>query len=159
MIEAFDVLPVPPSVELTVTLLFFMPVVVPCTLTDTVQPALPANVPPERLTEPEPETAVTVPPQLLVRLAGLATTRPAGRVSANAIPVAELPFGLLMLKLKVVVPFSGMVVAPNDLVMETGLATVKLADAVFPVPPLVEVTLPEVLVYWPDAAPVTVTLN
>lgn len=159
VIEAFDVLPVPPSVELTVTLLFLTPMLVPCTLTDTVQLALPPNVPPERLTEPEPETAVAVPPQVLVRLAGLATTRPAGRLSVNEIPVAELLFGLLMLKLKVVVPFNGMVAAPKLLVMETGLATVKLADAVFPVPPLVEVTAPVVFVYWPDAAPVTVTLN
>src|SRR5262249_48745087 len=38
-------------------------------------------------------------------------------------------------------------------------ATVKFAEAVLPVPPFVEVTLPVVLVYWPAAAPVTVTLN
>jgi len=37
--EAFDVLPVPPLVELTVTLLFFTPAVVPCTLIETVQDA------------------------------------------------------------------------------------------------------------------------
>ena len=43
--------------------------------------------------------------------------------------------------------------------MVGGVATVKLADAVLPVPPLVEVTLPVVLVYCPEAAPVTVTLN
>src|SRR5260370_45255 len=37
--------------------------------------------------------------------------------------------------------------------------TLGLAEAVLPVPPLVEVTLPLVLVYCPPAAPVTVTLN
>ena len=45
------------------------------------------------------------------------------------------------------------------MVMLGGLATVRLAVAVFPVPPLVELTAPVVFVYWPDAAPVTVTLN
>src|SRR6266853_736268 len=64
-----------------------------------------------------------------------------------------------MVKLSEVVPFSGMLAAPKAFVMVGGEATVRLADAVFPVPPFVEVTLPVVLVYWPDAAPVTVTLN
>src|SRR6266481_2829726 len=48
--------------------------------------------------------------------------------------------------------------APNVIVW-SALATDRLAVAVFPVPPLVEVTLPVVLVYWPEAAPVIVTLN
>ena len=64
-----------------------------------------------------------------------------------------------MVNVSEVVPFSGMLAAPNTLVMVGGVATVKLADAVLPVPPLVEVTLPVVLVYCPEAAPVTVTLN
>jgi len=37
--------------------------------------------------------------------------------------------------------------------------TLRFAEAILPVPPLVEVTLPLVLVYCPAAAPVTVTLN
>lgn len=68
-------------------------------------------------------------------------------------------FGLVIANVMLVVPFSGMVVAPNDFVMLGGVATVSPAVAVLPVPPLVEVTLPVVLVYEPDAAPVTVTLN
>ena len=52
-----------------------------------------------------------------------------------------------------------MLAAPNALVIDGGVATVKLAEAVLPVPPLVEVTFPVVLVYCPEAAPVTVTLN
>src|SRR5215471_11092104 len=76
VIDAFAVLPVPPSVEVTCTLLFFTPAVVPCTSTETVQEALAATVPPDRLTVPDPPTAVGVPPQVLVRLGVEATTRP-----------------------------------------------------------------------------------
>src|SRR6266481_9928985 len=157
---AFDVLPVPPSVEVTCTLLFFPPAVVPCTFTDTVQLAVAANVPPDRLTEPEPATAVAVPPQVLLRLLGVATTSPAGRMSVKAIPLsATVVFGLLMVKVSDVAPFSGIWAAPNALLMVGGLATVRLEVAVLPVPPLVELTLPVVLMYWPETAPVTATLN
>src|SRR6476659_10911904 len=64
-----------------------------------------------------------------------------------------------MVKVSDVVPFSGMLAAPKALVIDGGEATVRLAEAVLPVPPFVEVTLPVVLVYCPEAAPVTVTLN
>src|SRR5213080_783709 len=108
VIEALEVLPVPPSVEVTCTLLFFTPAVVPCTSTDTVQEALAARVPPDRLTEPEPPTAVAVPPQVLLRLGVDATTRPAGRLSVNAIPFrVTLVLGLLIVNVSEVVPFSG----------------------------------------------------
>src|SRR5213080_3018373 len=108
VIEAFDVLPVPPSVEVTCTLLFFTPAVVPCTSTETVQFALAASVPPLMLTEPEPPTAVAVPPQVLLRLGVDATTRPAGRLSVNAIPFrVTLVLGLLIVNVSEVVPFSG----------------------------------------------------
>src|SRR6478609_8080374 len=89
-----------------------------------------------------------------------ATTRPAGRLSVNAMPVSEVVvFGLEMLKVSDVVPFSGITAAPKALVMVGGVPTLKFADAVLPVPPFVEVTLPVVLVNWPAAAPVTVTEN
>jgi len=160
VIEAFDVLPVPDSVAVTVTELFLMPAVVPCTFTETVQDAVLASVPAERLTLPDPATAVAVPPQVLLRPLGVATTRPAGRLSVNATPVsARLVFGFVMLKVSEVVPFSGMLAAPKALVIEGGVATLRLAVAVLPVPPLVEVTLPVVFVNCPAAAPVTVTLN
>src|SRR5215471_2051742 len=123
--EAFDVFPVPPSVELTVTLLFLTPVVVPVTFTETAQEPLAAIVPAERLTLDDPAAAVAVPPHVLLRLGVAATTRPAGRLSVNATPVAGEAFGFEMAKLKVVVPFSGTVVAPKLLVIETGLATLK----------------------------------
>ena len=115
---------------------------------ESVQEALPASVAPERLTLPDPATAVAVPPQVLVSPLGVATTSPAGRVSVNATPVSEVEaFGLLMVKVSEVVPFSGIADAPNAFTMVGGVATLKLALAVLPVPPLVDVTLPVVLVY------------
>src|SRR5205814_10520694 len=64
---AFEVLPVPPSVEVTCTLLFFTPAVAPCTSTETVHEALAARVRADRLTVQDPPTAVAVPPQVLLR--------------------------------------------------------------------------------------------
>jgi len=90
----FDVLPVPPSVEVTVTLLFFTPAVIPVTLTDTVHDALAAKPPADRLADDDPATAVAVPPQVLLKLFGVAITRPAGSVSVKATPVsAKVVFG------------------------------------------------------------------
>jgi hypothetical protein len=86
VIEALEVFPVPPSVEVTWTLLFFAPAVVPWTFTDTVQLALAASVPPLRLTDPDPPTAVAVPPQVLLRFGVEAITNPAGKLSVKAIP-------------------------------------------------------------------------
>src|SRR5579863_8302218 len=105
-------------------------------LTETTQAALVARFPPARLTWPEPDTAVTGPAQELVRLLGVPTTTPAGRLSVNATPVSATPaFGFVMLNVSEVVPFSGMVATPNAFVIAGGLATVKLAVAVLPVPP------------------------
>src|SRR5581483_3792474 len=149
----------PPSVELTVTLLILSPAVVPCTFTDTAHEALEATVPPDRLTEPEPAVAVAVPPHVFVKPFGFATTRPAGRLSVNDNPVsATLVFGLVMLMVSDVVPFSGILVAPNTLVTVAGEATISVAVLlVAPVPPLVELTAPVVLVTVPDCVPVTFT--
>ena len=119
-----------------------------------MQEALAARVAPVRLTLPDPAMAVAVPPQVLLKAGVGATTRPAGRLSVNAMPVNEvLVFGLEMLKVSDVVPFSGITAAPKALVMVGGVPTLKFADAVLPVPPFVEVTFPVVLVYWPEAAP------
>jgi hypothetical protein len=152
--------PLPVSVELAVVELFFTPAVVPVTFSLTLQNALAAKLPPLRLKLPLPLVApVTVPPQLLLDPPA-ATVSPAGRLSVNETPVrARLVLLLVIVSDKLVVPLSGMVVAPKDLLTLGGVATVRFAEAVLPVPPLVEVTLPVVLVNWPDAAPVTVTLN
>jgi len=132
----------------------------PVTFKLMVHEAFAASVPPVRLIEPDPATAVAVPVQVVANPLGLATCSTAGSVSLNAMPVsARVVFGLLMLKVSEVLAFSRMLAAPKALVIVGGVPTVKLAVAVLPVPPLVEVTLPVVLVYWPAAAPVTVTLN
>src|SRR6266849_1444009 len=162
VIEALEVLPVPPSVDVTCTLLFFAPAAVPVTFTLKVHDALVAKVAPDRVTLPEPAVAVIVPPpQLPARPFGAATTRPAGSVSVNATPVRGMVLagGLAMVKLKLVEPFSGIVTAPNALTIVGGVATARFAVAVLPVPPLVELTLPVVLTKLPEAVPVTFTVT
>lgn len=146
---AVDVLPGPLSVAVTVTLLFLTPPVVAVTFTLKVQEAEAASVPPVRLTEDDPAVAVMVPaPQEPVRPFGVATTSPAGKLSVKATPVSELVvFGLVMVKLNEVVPPTAIVDAPKDLVMVGGVPTLRFAEAVLPVPPFVEVTLPVVFVY------------
>ncbi len=153
-------LPVPPSVEVTVTLLFLAPAVVPVTLSEIVQEAPAASVPPLNDTEPLPATAVVVPVQVPLTPFGVATTKPAGRLSVNATPLNATPeLGFVIVKLSDVVPFNGIVSAPNTLLILGGEATVRVAVAVLPVPPFVEVTAPVVLVNTPDVVPVMVTLN
>jgi hypothetical protein len=145
--DAFEVLPVPASVEVMVTELLWTPAVVPVTLTETTQVPLAGRVPAERLTAEAPAVAVTVPPQVFESDGVVATTNPAGKLSVNASPVsARLVFGLLMLNVSEVVPPVGTDAAPNALVMDGGVATVRFAVAVLPVPPLVDVIAPVVFV-------------
>lgn len=149
VIEAFEVLPVPAVVEVTATLLFFVPEVAPVTFTLKVHDELAASVAPERLTEDEPAVAVIVPPPHdPIRAFGVATSRPAGSESAKATPVSEmlLATGLVIEKLSDVVPFSGIVAAPNVFVIFGGEATARFAEAVLPAPPFVELTFPVTLV-------------
>jgi hypothetical protein len=156
---AFDVLPMPPSVEVTCTLLFLIPAVLPLIFSDTVQDASAARVPPVKLADEEPVLPVAVPPHVLFRLLGVPTTIPAGKLSVNARPVNVTPvFGFWIVNVRAVTPSSGISLAPNVLVIDGGLATVKFALAVLPVPPFVEVTGLVVLVYCPGAVPVRVTI-
>src|SRR5262245_855972 len=106
--------------------------------------------PPTRVIVPEPGTAVIVPPQSLLRPLGDATARPAGKLSVNEMPLSdtsllggvELLFGLLMVKLANDVPFWTVVSGTKTLLIVGGRATVKVADAEPPVPPLVALTGP-----------------
>ena len=77
----------------------------------------------------------------------------------NATPVRPIVFEFCTVSVSDVVPFSGMLAAPNALLMAGGdaTATVTLALAVFPVPPSVDVTLPVVLFLTPAEVPVTLT--
>jgi hypothetical protein len=88
---------------------------------------------------------VNVPPHWDAEL--LSTVRPVGKVSLKPTPVsAAVVFGLVMVKVSEVVPFSGMVDGLNELLMVGGATTVIEALAVVPVPPSVELTAPVVLV-------------
>jgi hypothetical protein len=134
VILADAVFPVPPSVEVTaLVVLFFGPAVVPVTFTVIVHDPGVAIEPPLRLIDPFPGVAVTVPLQLLVRPGVLATTSPAGKPSVNASPVnaAVFPAGSVIVNVKLVVPFNGMVAAPNDLLIDGGNRTtcVRVAEA------------------------------
>src|SRR5579864_3134068 len=154
------VLPVPPLVELTAPLvLVYWPDAVPVTFTTRVQFVLTAMLPPVREMLVEPATAVAVPPQVLERPFGVETTSPVGSVSVNATPVSAtvLAAGFVIVKVSVVVPFSGIVVGLKTLAIEGGATTFIEAEAVPPVPPSVEVTLPVVLFCCPAAVPVTFT--
>ena len=159
--EALEVLPVPPSVDETCTLLFFTPAVVPITFTESVQDVLAARVAAPRLTDAAPAAALAVPVQVVVNPLGVATSKPDGRLSVNATPVSGMVLlaGLLMLNVSEVGPFTGIVATPNDFTITGGAATDRLAVAVFPVPPFVEETFPVVLVKLPDAVPVTFTTS
>jgi len=146
VILAFDVLPGPLSVAVIWVLLFFTPPVVPVTFAETVHEVLGASVLPESATTLDPAVAVAIPPQVLVRAFGVAMINPAGRLSVNAIPVSGIVFaaGLVIVNVRLVEPFNGMLAAPNAFTIVGGVPTVKFAVAVLPVPPLVEETAPVV---------------
>lgn len=118
----------------------------PVTFAETVQEVFGARVVPTSVTAPEPATAVAVPEHVLVNAFGVATTNPGGRLSVNAIPVSEIVFaaGFAIVNVKLVEPFKGTAAAPNAFTIVGGVATLKFAVAVLPVPPLVEVTAPVV---------------
>src|SRR5262249_22065539 len=139
-----------PSVDVILPVrLFCVPPAMPFTLTTMLHVALAAKAPPLRLMLPEAATAVTVPPlQLPTTPFGVPTTRPAGRVSVNAIPLSAVAtFGFVSVKERVVVAFSAMLPAPNALLKfgEVTAATLMVAVLlVAPVPTWVEEIAPVV---------------
>src|SRR5579859_2823696 len=96
-----------------------------------------------------------VPPQTVA--VAFATARPVGSVSVKATPVSAtaFPAGLVMVKVSEVVAFSAMVDGLNTFAIDVGAPTLTEAEALPPVPPSVEVTLPVVLFCRPAAVPVT----
>jgi len=135
-------LPVPPLVEETApVVLLKVPPALAVTLTLKVHDALAARVAPVRLILPLAVVAVMAPPPHdPVSPLGVATVIPAGSESVNATPVnAALALGLLIVKVRLVKPPTGMLAAPNDFEIEGGAITVMDAFEVFPVPPLLEV--------------------
>jgi hypothetical protein len=121
MVAVFEGLPVPDSFEVTGPVVLLMtPAVGPTlTLTENVQELFAPSVPPARLTVRDPGAAVMVPPHDDVR-ALETTARPAGNGSENPTPVSGKPFGLLIVKLREVVPLAGTEVAANALLMVGG---------------------------------------
>ena len=106
-----------------------------------------ARLAPVKLTVPEPAVAVGVVLHVLVKPLGVATTRVPGaafgNVSVNEIPLsteAALLFGLVIVNVRLVVPFKGIVDAPKALAIVGGLMTVRFAEEVdcAPVPAAVE---------------------
>ena len=146
-----EVFPLPPFVDPTVTLLLIVPIIVPVTLMENVQEVPPARVAPPRDTLPEPGTAVIVPPpQVPVRpLRGVVTISPPRNASVKATPVSEPEFGLLIVKVKVVVPPTPMVAAPKDLVIVGGAMKLAL-QSVSETMLLSKVTAPVVAKALPD---------
>ena len=153
------VLPVPPLVEVTLPVVFvYCPSAAPVTVTLNWHWLLVLMAAPESAI-PVGAVVVSVPPQTVA--VAFATVRPVGKVSVNATPVSGSTFaaGLVMVKVSDVVAFSEIVEGLKILAIDGGASTVTLAEAVLPVPPSVEVTLPVVLFCRPAAMPVTFTEN
>jgi hypothetical protein len=69
---------------------------------------------------------IVPPPHVPVRPFGVATTNPVGKVSLNATPVSDTVFaaGLVIVNVRLAVPFRGIVAAPNVLLIVGGAITV-----------------------------------
>jgi hypothetical protein len=160
MVAVFEGLPTEASFDVTgLAVLLMTPVIVPTfTLTETVQEAFAASVPPARLRVLVP--TVRAPPHVVAGVPE--TARPAGNGSENPTPVSGKPFGLLIVKLREVVPLAGTEVAANALLMVGG-APITVMVAVFEGLPLgasFDVTGPVVLLMAPAVDPTfTLTVN
>jgi len=88
-----------------------------------------------------PAVAVVTPlPQEPVTLGVAATTTPPGKLSVKPTPLSELTvFGLVMVKVNVLLAFNTTLIGLNALMIVGGASTVMLALEVFPAPSWVEV--------------------
>jgi hypothetical protein len=102
---------------------------------------------------------VTVPPH--AALETLLSVNPSGIESENATPVSATVFaaGFVIVNVSDEVVFTAISVGLKTLAIAGGATTIRLADAVPPVPPSVDITLPVVLFSVPAAVPVTLTEN
>jgi hypothetical protein len=107
-----------------------------------------AMLPPDNETFCEPGAAVIVPlPQLPVRPLGVATIKPAGNGSLNAMPLRTSDeFGFVIAKVKLVELPKPIAAEPNVFAMLGAPPINNVAVAAFPVPPFVEETVPVVFV-------------
>lgn len=125
--------------------MFFIPAVVPVTLTEKLQDAPAARAAPESDTVPDPAVAVIAPPpQVPVRPLGVDMVSPAGSGSVKPTPISVDTPWLVIVKLKLVAPFSGIVADPNDFAImgtDGGGVMDSVAVVVLPTPPFWEVTV------------------
>src|SRR6266567_89426 len=121
--------PSPPCVEVTFPVrLSLSPTVVPATLTLNVHDPAAGNVAPDRLMVFDPCVAdIVPPPHEPLRPFGASTTKPAGSASEKPIPVSVTVFGLVMVKLRLVVPPRGIAEAPKALLIAGGPIAVQVA--------------------------------
>lgn len=124
--------PVPASVEImALVVLSFVPAVVAVTATEKVQvdpgPGEAVNVPPDRPRLLLPAVAVMIPvPHDPVTFGFAATTTPVGRLSVNPTPLRPLfVFGLLIVKLRALLEFGGILAGLNAFVI-VGLTGTEL---------------------------------
>lgn len=108
---------------------------------------------------PPPVAEMVPPPHDPNSPGGVEMTSPDGRLSVKPTPLNDVVFGFWTVKLNEVMPFTGMIVVPNEIVTVGGGSTFRLAEAVLPGPALVDVTVPVVFVRSPPMVPLTVTLN
>jgi hypothetical protein len=154
------VFPIPPLIEETApVVLVKVPAPVAVTLTTKEQLPVVAAEPPVSVMLVVPAAAVAVPPQVEVSPLGVVITNPAGSVSAKPTPDSPTVFaaGSVIVKLRVVLALSAMLAAPNVSAITGGATTAIDADAVPPVPPSLEETVPVLLFDAPAAVPVTFT--
>ena len=128
---AVEVFPAPSFAEVAWALLFLIPPVVPVTSRDNVQLTLGPRIPLDKLTTGAPAAALTTPTQVVLKLLGVDTKSPAGRLSVKATPVRVTPmFGSVMVKVSEVLPLISIAAAPNAFATIGGLATVRVKTCV-----------------------------
>ena len=153
------VLPDPAILATTLPVtLFLTPAVSPVTVTLKVHDVIAGSVAPVRTIELEPVGAVTGVP-LQEALDPLNTTTPGGKLSVNPTPARATGFGFVIVKINRAFAPSGIEVGLKILLMLGGPKTVKVADAVFPAPPSLDVTEVVVLFKMPAVVAVTFTLT
>jgi len=112
-----------------------------------------------RLIEPAPALAVKVPPVQpeVLEPGGVWTTKLVGNASEMVTPVRVVAFGLVMVMVISELLPVAIEVGAKVLVTVGGLRMFRVAEAVPPVPPFVELTAPVVLLAAPTVESVTLT--
>lgn len=126
--------PGPLSLELIGPVVFFwIPAATPVTFTEMVQELLDAIVAPARTMLLLPAVELIVPVHVVVKPLGVDTISPEGRVSLKETPVVRTPFGLVMEKFRLVVPFKGIATLPKDFVRVGGRLFTTIVATLDPV--------------------------